>query len=458
MLLIAAVGLLSSSSSWGENAVTEGGYVGGGGELIADAQNPWFLPNTKSVKYCIEIDEVNFGQRLETIRPRIQNAFAFWKKQFQHARTYFPFPYETEKHAQQSFVEVTCQSKPDLKFQFGTISKEQLKNIPDPSRFIGLAVRTKYDPVKLKGQGFIYFSPENGPLKMDAIKDKNHKPWSHAGGPLLFPALIHELGHVFGMPHFADLQFMSDRFIEGIFSLEADLRSWQSWMAELNRLENSDFYQNLVLFKITGAAGSYASKATFCAISEPSPPNPEDKLSNRFTGYKLVRREVQFGDSQFRKTISVKKEVASTVENAKADQSVASEFFNLSEGEESCIAETLTRGSYTLTVGAPDEFKMRLVGAAKFDPAQIPSKPITKELLHLWLTPVQRVLNIKIESGGYKLGVAEFESSKEIKANFMFDKSDLVKEITLNLSESSFWTQPGGVHNGKYYINLFQGY
>ena len=76
--------------------------------------------------------------------------------------------------------------------------------IKNPKKAIGTTVRTEFDGVQLRGKGFIYISPENGPYALSgpgpfgAIIENR---WGFAGGKLLELALIHELGHVFGIRH-----------------------------------------------------------------------------------------------------------------------------------------------------------------------------------------------------------------------------------------------------------------
>lgn len=61
-------------------------------------------------------------------------------------------------------------------------------------------MRTDYDLKLLKGRGYMYFSPQSGPLKLDG-EQFGDDFWSYENGLLLGRVILHELGHVFGIAH-----------------------------------------------------------------------------------------------------------------------------------------------------------------------------------------------------------------------------------------------------------------
>jgi hypothetical protein len=205
-LLAASTAFLSCLSS---SALA--GWTSGGGHLRTTEQNPWFVQNTKTISYCIDIDETNFGQTRDVAKSKIQRAIAYWKHQFSISEPYDNGGVKVILGSQE-FTEVPCGPQVDVAFKFGVLDGDQEQFLKDPSSIVGIAVRTSYDDVQLRGKGFVYVSPEHGRLALRG-KDLLANRWNVKGGKLLEFMLIHELGHVFGMPHLGDnYQIMSERF------------------------------------------------------------------------------------------------------------------------------------------------------------------------------------------------------------------------------------------------------
>ena len=61
-----------------------------------------------------------------------------------------------------------------------------------------MTVRTFYDRRSLRGKGFIYMTPDMGTAKRPKGIPENL--WSSLDSRVLYSALVHELGHVFGLP------------------------------------------------------------------------------------------------------------------------------------------------------------------------------------------------------------------------------------------------------------------
>lgn len=177
------------------------GWNSGGGELIKDSNNPWFIQNTKNITYCVGVDEANFHVKLDHAEEIIADAFSYWKKEFAYSRSEndgFEF-----KVATQQFVKEDCSDSTDIRFQLGFLTPEQTTKLSDIREFISRAIRTDYDRVHLKGKGFIYIAPEAGTLRPTSTELAD-TPWQMANGKILLQVLIHELGHVFGIPHMGD--------------------------------------------------------------------------------------------------------------------------------------------------------------------------------------------------------------------------------------------------------------
>lgn len=192
-------------------------WASGGGKIHRDSSNPWFLENTSVVRYCIDIDETHFGITASNASKEVQAALNDWTTAFQTAKDdYYDDgllePFGQVRLGTQSFQEVSCLEDVDVRFQLGRLTAEQLKIFENSSDFIGIAVRTDYDKVFLKGKGFIYLAPTSGP-------NTPHHPslhpsaWTAQGGIALKFVLRHELGHIFGVDHQPD-SVMDDKVPE----------------------------------------------------------------------------------------------------------------------------------------------------------------------------------------------------------------------------------------------------
>jgi hypothetical protein len=203
---------------WG--SFSQAGWNSGGGELFSDAQNPWFVENTREVKYCIEIDETNFGADFNQVRRNVAAAFGYWRDHFARRPTNAINGLLNIRIGTQTFLESVCTEDIDIKFQAGTLTSDQSDFLRNPRQVIASAVRTEYDTVNLRGRGFIYVSPEYGPLALAGIGSSSGykilpRRWSHARGKVLEQVLIHELGHVFGFRHADHSHIMASWAPEG---------------------------------------------------------------------------------------------------------------------------------------------------------------------------------------------------------------------------------------------------
>ena len=181
-------------------------------------RNPWFLNNVKVVKYCVLIDERNFGVDRSQAANSVKKAIAYWKAEFPAAVLPEMQGFGRIKIATQDFIQGACDKRTDIVFQFGVLTSSQKKFLRDPHEFGAVAVRTNYEASSMTGKGFVYVSPEHGPLAYDR-SDADNNGWSDNNGQLLNLTLIHELGHIFGLPHvgsYGDL--MSEGFVETILT------------------------------------------------------------------------------------------------------------------------------------------------------------------------------------------------------------------------------------------------
>ncbi len=202
-----------------------GGWVSGGGNILRNANNPWFLENTQVVEYCIMIDSVAFADLPTPVDILIEKALAFWKTQMADSAAGTdaypiggpgsPSPLTIIKIATQEFVpHQKCNGTEPLVFQFGTLTPEQSTFIGNSGKVIGMAVRTEYDETNLRGRGFIYLASDNGSMKYEG-EHLHAKAWHEGKGGLLFRAIVHELGHVFGLSHSGE-GLMSEAYTESL--------------------------------------------------------------------------------------------------------------------------------------------------------------------------------------------------------------------------------------------------
>jgi|GEM_PF-1624710 len=210
-------------------------WSSGGGHLFTDEQNPWFIENTPTVRYCVQIDEKNFGVEKDVALAALSKGLHFWKTQIRKIK--YEEPSFKARVGTQQFREVDCGLE-DITFKFGVLSPEEekrLKSTDDFDSVIGIAIRTSYDRANLKAKGFVYISPQTGPLAPTGEIDR--KRWEYNEGANLEIALIHELGHVFGMPHTRPNTYMAENYLSRAFR-----PNHASWTADQSRSESNEMF------------------------------------------------------------------------------------------------------------------------------------------------------------------------------------------------------------------------
>ncbi|MBF0298774.1 MAG: hypothetical protein HQK51_08645 [Oligoflexia bacterium] len=182
------------------SASFHGDWSSGGGDISEMEKNPWFIENTENVPFCVQIDEKNFGASKDVAVEKIFKAIDHWNREFNGYKLR-RWNHEV-RLATQKFHEVPCNQKHLITFQFGVLQNEQKEYFKQRriNRIVGHTVRTSYDEENLRGEGFVYIAPEEGELapNWDGIYKKH---WQLAGGRLLEFLLVHEIGHIFGVPH-----------------------------------------------------------------------------------------------------------------------------------------------------------------------------------------------------------------------------------------------------------------
>ena len=164
------------------------------------------------------MDEANFGPKREEANASIQRAVGLWKIAFSAPGIYPTLevePADALKIGQQDFNLVSCESETvDIRFQFGKLTDSQRATLVKPTKYVASAVQTEYDEEQLRGKGFIYVAAEKGSLRPEA-DDLAEDFLSHHDHVVLDMTLVHELGHVFGVPHQMGTEFpMGESFCE----------------------------------------------------------------------------------------------------------------------------------------------------------------------------------------------------------------------------------------------------
>ncbi len=196
-----------------EDPVFSGGWTSGGGELMDNRSNPWFLQlastsKLKVVPYCIVRDS-SYPLTINALYQAVSGALSFWQDEFsEYYSGEDAIDHQDFYLGREKFIwDQSCSGNADdhdvdalprrLIFQFGFLSPPQEAGLKDLGKerahLVGIAVRTGYDEKALQGKGFIYIT--------DKVKSENGVVASFNSNQLR-KALIHELGHVYGLGHF----------------------------------------------------------------------------------------------------------------------------------------------------------------------------------------------------------------------------------------------------------------
>ncbi|WP_413290018.1 hypothetical protein [Bdellovibrio sp. HCB337] len=209
--LLCALLLVSGISAFAADSKDDGGWVGMGGELFKDARNPWFVKNTSEVLYCIRLDKKDMSIDESNVETAFNDALQFWKGEFSRA---FGGGDGSFQLGQQSFKKVSCDDpQVQLRILFGAslLNADEKNFLKAPENYVGVTVRTAYDLKQLRAKGFMFFSNDLN------RKDFVSGAWSRP--KILRYALMHELGHVFGLPHIGT-GLMSEIFLDQLIKAE----------------------------------------------------------------------------------------------------------------------------------------------------------------------------------------------------------------------------------------------
>ncbi len=179
-----------------------GGWISSGGESFIYSRNPWFVKNTTSVDYCLQMDEASFSISKAEVEKLIVQGFDFWKSEFATNNGFKKASAGYANIASQDFHYLAkCQADTPLIFKLGikSLDAEEITFLVDPKKYIGVTIRKNYALDTLRGDGIIYITADKG---ADAYTNNGQlvsEAWKTPA--LLHYALIHEIGHFFGIPH-----------------------------------------------------------------------------------------------------------------------------------------------------------------------------------------------------------------------------------------------------------------
>jgi hypothetical protein len=195
-----------------------GGWISSGGENFHDGKNPWFLKG-ETIRYCILHSDNDFSMSETEVEHSLETALKYWQSEF--SKKINSFGKKINFDLGSNILLKTsgdCKGDEDLRVIFGYSElNSQEKNYlgKDYKKYLGVTVRTDYETTWLRGKGFIYIAGDKGTNQYDAKEDIIKNAWEHK--ELLAWALIHELGHVFGIPHMGN-SFMSEIFMDLLVS------------------------------------------------------------------------------------------------------------------------------------------------------------------------------------------------------------------------------------------------
>lgn len=203
-----------------------GGWISSGGEVFLFDRNPWFLKNVSQIRYCFVVDATSVSASRDEAHARFLQAIEFWREEMKISRLQAT-PGIVDV-ATQNWVEEACSDDVDLKVKvgYGALDQDEIDYLTRTESatgdivkrvetYIGVSIRKNYDLEKMRGQGTIFIASDRGAHAYENKGQLIDQAWTHP--KLLQYAFMHELGHVFGVPH-TGTGLMSEVFLEQVLS------------------------------------------------------------------------------------------------------------------------------------------------------------------------------------------------------------------------------------------------
>ncbi|MGK5087712.1 hypothetical protein WDW86_09155 [Bdellovibrionota bacterium FG-2] len=178
--------------------------------------------STKPIPYCIEV-AAGFPLTKQEVKGVIAASLSEWKKAFEHygvesaviGRDHSPkaTPFHHPGHFLDGVDRALIAEGTDLgvcpsnttgilRFQVGFVSERVGEYLKTRDKYIvGAAIRDSYDPLTLKAGGIVWVAPQNYIGAIDKVYGCAPKFPDWTSKRRLQMLMVHELGHVFGVPH-----------------------------------------------------------------------------------------------------------------------------------------------------------------------------------------------------------------------------------------------------------------
>jgi hypothetical protein len=153
----------------------------------------WFLGEKRTIQACVNLDK-NFGMAKAEVIKDIENAFQMWVDYINFRRIDLISINGMYPYAKKLTLNPNCAGNEDLVFELGTRSKiinEARSKLENPTAF---SYRTMFDMKEAWSLGLIWVIENYG---IDA--NKNFPDWAKTYH--FKSVILHELGHIFGVPH-----------------------------------------------------------------------------------------------------------------------------------------------------------------------------------------------------------------------------------------------------------------